>query len=217
LCGRQRRAEDRKFLKCEEGFLRRRLNRTQTLDSDRSLTCTHTQSSRDDEAKPVIVGLSFPTKLRRRRRELKQTTTLSILIIDQIRAGRIPHPSGWTPTATPIRRRRRKVRQPTFHSISTQFDSVESILVFSAADAGGDGDKALAFDAPQPPQPLREDYVQNAVKFLSHPKVRGSAVVYRRSFLQNKGLTSDEIDEAFRRVPVLLRPAPLLDFASLST
>jgi peroxin-14/E3 ubiquitin-protein ligase SIS3 len=49
---------------------------------------------------------------------------------------------------------------------------------------------------------VREDYVQNAVKFLSHPKVRGSAVVYRRSFLQNKGLTSDEIDEAFRRVPV---------------
>uniref|UniRef100_A0ACD5XCQ4 Uncharacterized protein n=1 Tax=Avena sativa TaxID=4498 RepID=A0ACD5XCQ4_AVESA len=65
--------------------------------------------------------------------------------------------------------------------------------------AGGDGEKALAFDAP--PQPVREDYVQNAVKFLSHPKVRGSAVVYRRSFLQNKGLTSDEIDEAFRRVP----------------
>ncbi|XP_051228030.1 peroxisomal membrane protein PEX14 isoform X1 [Lolium perenne] len=70
------------------------------------------------------------------------------------------------------------------------------------ADAGGDGDKAPAFDAPQsPPEPVREDYVQNAVKFLSHPKVRGSAVVYRRSFLQNKGLTSDEIDEAFRRVP----------------
>jgi peroxin-14 len=67
--------------------------------------------------------------------------------------------------------------------------------------AGGDGEKALAFDAPPQPQPVREDYVQNAVKFLSHPKVRGSAVVYRRSFLQNKGLTSDEIDEAFRRVP----------------
>ncbi|KAM3399244.1 hypothetical protein ACQJBY_004565 [Aegilops geniculata] len=53
----------------------------------------------------------------------------------------------------------------------------------------------------KPPQPVREEYVQNAVKFLSHPKVRGSAVVYRRSFLQNKGLTADEIDEAFRRVP----------------
>lgn len=63
-----------------------------------------------------------------------------------------------------------------------------------------DGEKQqLAFEAPS--QPVREDYVQNAVKFLSHPKVRGSAVVYRRSFLQNKGLTNDEIDEAFRRVP----------------
>ncbi|KAF6981558.1 hypothetical protein CFC21_000025 [Triticum aestivum] len=68
-----------------------------------------------------------------------------------------------------------------------------------AADAAGAGEKQLAFEAP--PQPVREEYVQNAVKFLSHPKVRGSAVVYRRSFLQNKGLTNDEIDEAFRRVP----------------
>lgn len=51
-------------------------------------------------------------------------------------------------------------------------------------------------------EPLREDQVQNAVKFLSHPKVRGSPVVYRRSFLERKGLTKGEIDEAFRRVPV---------------
>ncbi|KAI9087582.1 hypothetical protein K1719_030452 [Acacia pycnantha] len=50
-------------------------------------------------------------------------------------------------------------------------------------------------------QPLREDQVQNAVKFLSHPKVKGSPVMYRRSFLEQKGLTKEEIDEAFRRVP----------------
>ncbi|XP_047316830.1 peroxisomal membrane protein PEX14-like [Impatiens glandulifera] len=50
-------------------------------------------------------------------------------------------------------------------------------------------------------EPVREDQVQNAVKFLSHPKVKGSAVVYRRSFLERKGLTKEEIDEAFRRVP----------------
>ncbi|XP_031476358.1 peroxisomal membrane protein PEX14 [Nymphaea colorata] len=49
--------------------------------------------------------------------------------------------------------------------------------------------------------PLREDQVQNAVKFLSHPKVKGSPVIYRRSFLEKKGLTKEEIDEAFRRVP----------------
>ncbi|WVZ10712.1 hypothetical protein V8G54_015242 [Vigna mungo] len=50
-------------------------------------------------------------------------------------------------------------------------------------------------------QPMREEQVQNAVKFLSHPKVRGSPVMYRRSFLEKKGLTKEEIDEAFRRVP----------------
>ncbi|KAF2311408.1 hypothetical protein GH714_022739 [Hevea brasiliensis] len=50
-------------------------------------------------------------------------------------------------------------------------------------------------------EPMREEQVQNAVKFLSHPKVRGSPVMYRRSFLERKGLTKEEIDEAFRRVP----------------
>ncbi|OVA09834.1 Peroxisome membrane anchor protein Pex14p [Macleaya cordata] len=50
-------------------------------------------------------------------------------------------------------------------------------------------------------EPMREDQVQNAVKFLSHPKVRGSPVIYRRSFLEKKGLSKEEIDEAFRRVP----------------
>ncbi|KAJ7956247.1 peroxisomal membrane protein PEX14 [Quillaja saponaria] len=50
-------------------------------------------------------------------------------------------------------------------------------------------------------EPIREEQVENAVKFLSHPKVRGSPVVYRRSFLEKKGLTKEEIDEAFQRVP----------------
>ncbi|KAL4584937.1 hypothetical protein LXL04_009549 [Taraxacum kok-saghyz] len=50
-------------------------------------------------------------------------------------------------------------------------------------------------------EPIREDQVQNAIKFLSHPKVKGSPVMYRRSFLERKGLTKEEIDEAFRRVP----------------
>ncbi|KAL2614220.1 hypothetical protein R1flu_025912 [Riccia fluitans] len=51
------------------------------------------------------------------------------------------------------------------------------------------------------PQPVREDQVENAVKFLSHPKVKGSPIMYRRSFLERKGLSKEEIDEAFRRVP----------------
>ncbi|RDX93727.1 Peroxisomal membrane protein PEX14 [Mucuna pruriens] len=50
-------------------------------------------------------------------------------------------------------------------------------------------------------EPIREEQVQNAVKFLSHPKVRDSPVIHRRSFLEKKGLTKEEIDEAFRRVP----------------
>lgn len=50
-------------------------------------------------------------------------------------------------------------------------------------------------------EPMREEQVQNAVNFLSHPRVRGSPVIYRRSFLEKKGLTREEIDEAFRRVP----------------
>ncbi|CAH8350194.1 unnamed protein product [Eruca vesicaria subsp. sativa] len=50
-------------------------------------------------------------------------------------------------------------------------------------------------------EPIREDQIQNAIKFLSHPRVRGSPVIHRRSFLEKKGLTKEEIDEAFRRVP----------------
>lgn len=51
------------------------------------------------------------------------------------------------------------------------------------------------------PQPIREDQVQNAVNFLSHPKVRGTPMVQRFSFLERKGLSREEIDEAFRRCP----------------
>ncbi|OMO78235.1 peroxisomal membrane protein PEX14 [Corchorus capsularis] len=40
-----------------------------------------------------------------------------------------------------------------------------------------------------------------ATKFLLHPSVCRSPVSHRRSFLEKRGLTSDEIDEAFRRVP----------------
>ncbi|XP_078151699.1 peroxisomal membrane protein PEX14-like isoform X1 [Carex rostrata] len=50
-------------------------------------------------------------------------------------------------------------------------------------------------------EPMREEQIRNAVTFLQHPKVRDSPVVYRRSFLEKKGLTKEEIDEAFHRVP----------------
>lgn len=47
---------------------------------------------------------------------------------------------------------------------------------------------------------MREDLVQSAVSFLKHPKVAASSDGQRRSFLENKGLSVDEIDEAFRRL-----------------
>ncbi|TXG56297.1 hypothetical protein EZV62_017610 [Acer yangbiense] len=50
-------------------------------------------------------------------------------------------------------------------------------------------------------EPMREELVQMAVKFLSHATVRNSPVDSRRSFLEKKGLKTEEIDEAFRRVP----------------
>ncbi|MEW5307555.1 MAG: hypothetical protein WDW36_009943 [Sanguina aurantia] len=48
---------------------------------------------------------------------------------------------------------------------------------------------------------VREDQVQSAVGFLSHPKVKDSPLATKRSFLERKGLTAAEIEEAFRRVP----------------
>jgi len=74
--------------------------------------------------------------------------------------------------------------------------------VFSGAADSSGGTESFDNLVIQAPQPVREDYIQNAVKFLSHPKVKGSPVFHRRSFLEKKGLTNEEIDEAFRRVPV---------------
>ncbi|KAK8627389.1 hypothetical protein V6N13_135001 [Hibiscus sabdariffa] len=48
---------------------------------------------------------------------------------------------------------------------------------------------------------MREELVEMAVKFLLNPTVGRSPVGQRRLFLEKKGLTGDEIDEAFRRVP----------------
>ncbi|RCV24278.1 hypothetical protein SETIT_5G072000v2 [Setaria italica] len=71
----------------------------------------------------------------------------------------------------------------------------------SAPPDGSSGSESFDNLVIQAPQLMREDYIQNAVNFLSHPKVKGSPVFHRRSFLEKKGLTNEEIDEAFRRVP----------------
>ena len=49
--------------------------------------------------------------------------------------------------------------------------------------------------------PFREDQITNAISFLTHPKVSASPIATKRSFLERKGLTAEEIEEAFRRVP----------------
>ncbi|KAL1921816.1 uncharacterized protein VTP21DRAFT_10458 [Calcarisporiella thermophila] len=46
---------------------------------------------------------------------------------------------------------------------------------------------------------LREDLVQQAVKFLQDPKVQTSPLAKKVSFLESKGMTSDEIEEAVSR------------------
>ncbi|GJN40692.1 hypothetical protein PR202_gb29953 [Eleusine coracana subsp. coracana] len=52
----------------------------------------------------------------------------------------------------------------------------------------------------EPTELMREELVQSAVSFLKHPKVVTSSDIQRRSFLESKGLSIDEINEAFRRL-----------------
>ncbi|CEM26609.1 unnamed protein product [Vitrella brassicaformis CCMP3155] len=47
---------------------------------------------------------------------------------------------------------------------------------------------------------IREDQVQNAVRFLSHPSVQAASEEQKREFLKKKGLPDSEIAEAFQRV-----------------
>ncbi|KAK9768580.1 peroxisomal membrane protein pex14 [Basidiobolus ranarum] len=46
----------------------------------------------------------------------------------------------------------------------------------------------------------REDVILSAVKFLKDPKVQSSALAKKVAFLESKGLTSAEIEEALSRV-----------------
>ncbi|KAK4744360.1 hypothetical protein SAY87_010672 [Trapa incisa] len=90
------------------------------------------------------------------------------------------------------------------------------------AEPRNEGDQNATTKTPKPisspsvfvnSEPIRPEQVENAVKFLSHPKVRGSPVMYRRSFLEKKGLTKEEIDEAFKRVP---DPSPTVQGATVN-
>lgn len=61
------------------------------------------------------------------------------------------------------------------------------------------------FDNKVPKQQFREDIVNDAVDFLSNPKIVSAATASKRKFLsQRKGLSDLEIDEAFRRSGIIL-------------
>jgi peroxin-14 len=56
--------------------------------------------------------------------------------------------------------------------------------------------------APNPPVPadvLRENLVQQATTFLNDPKVASSPLAKKLAFLETKGLTQPEIQEAVKR------------------
>lgn len=47
---------------------------------------------------------------------------------------------------------------------------------------------------------IRQELVQSAINFLKDPQVLNSPLQKRVAFLETKGLTSDEIEEALRQV-----------------
>lgn len=47
---------------------------------------------------------------------------------------------------------------------------------------------------------MREELITSAISFLSDPKVQSAALAKKVSFLESKGMTSEEIEEAMSRV-----------------
>lgn len=47
---------------------------------------------------------------------------------------------------------------------------------------------------------MREDLIKSAVSFLSDPKVQSAPLAKKVSFLESKGMNSEEIEEAMSRV-----------------
>lgn len=47
---------------------------------------------------------------------------------------------------------------------------------------------------------MREDLIKSAVSFLADPKVQSAPLAKKVSFLESKGMTSEEIAEAMARV-----------------
>ncbi|KAI8972489.1 peroxisomal membrane anchor protein conserved region-domain-containing protein [Pilobolus umbonatus] len=58
---------------------------------------------------------------------------------------------------------------------------------------------------------MREDLISSAISFLSDPKVQSSPLAKKVSFLESKGMTSEEIEEAMARLNGRTpAPAPLV-------
>lgn len=46
---------------------------------------------------------------------------------------------------------------------------------------------------------MREDLISSAINFLNDPKVQSAALTKKVSFLESKGMTAEEIEEAMAR------------------
>jgi hypothetical protein len=69
-----------------------------------------------------------------------------------------------------------------------------------ADQKGPSGPPDTAVVAAQQQQPLREDLIEKAIGFLTHPKVADTSLARKRDFLrEKKGMTEAEINEAVRR------------------
>jgi len=58
---------------------------------------------------------------------------------------------------------------------------------------------STSLDSSLPETKIREDLVATCVNFLNHPKVKASPLQQKITFMQKKGLTQEEIQEAMRR------------------
>ena len=72
---------------------------------------------------------------------------------------------------------------------------------------------------PQQPAKLRDDLIEKAVGFLTHPKVQDSSLDRKKAFLrEKKGLSDAEIEEAIRRAgaDAVQRPVSSLNGGSMA-
>jgi hypothetical protein len=114
------------------------------------------------------------------------------------------------------------------HKVILIAPMAESTVLSQPAEVAAENPVLPTQEQQAAPAAIREDQIANAVAFLTHPKVqwlhlersqhihfakpflkwvvvdlqvRESPTATKRSFLERKGLTAAEIDEAFRRVP----------------